>query len=61
MNGVWSLTEAEDISSGLCVHTGFGARPASCTVGTGGPFPGGEAQLGHGANHLPRSSAEVKK
>jgi hypothetical protein len=24
----------------LCVQTGSGAHPASCTVGTGGPFPG---------------------
>jgi hypothetical protein len=28
-----------DFSSSLCVQTGSGAHPASCTVGTGGPFP----------------------
>jgi hypothetical protein len=38
--GVRSLTEAEDFSSNLCVQTGSGAHPASCTVGTGGSFPG---------------------
>jgi hypothetical protein len=27
-------------SSSLCVHTGSEAHPASCTMGTGGPFPG---------------------
>jgi hypothetical protein len=30
----------ENISSSLCVQTGSGAHPASCTIGTGGPFPG---------------------
>jgi hypothetical protein len=30
----------EDFSSNLCVQTGSGAHPASCTMGTGGPFPG---------------------
>jgi hypothetical protein len=28
----------KDFSSSLCVHTGSGAHPASCTVGTMGPF-----------------------
>jgi hypothetical protein len=27
-----------------CVHTGSGAHPASCTMGTGGPFPGAKAK-----------------
>jgi hypothetical protein len=44
---------------GLCVQTGSGAHPASCTMGTGGPFPGGKARLGRDANHSPPSSAEV--
>jgi hypothetical protein len=30
--------------SGLCVQTGSGAHPASCTVGTGGPFPGAKTR-----------------
>jgi hypothetical protein len=49
-----------DFSSSLCVQTGSGAHPASCTVGTGGPFPGGKARPGRDADHSPPSSAEVK-
>jgi hypothetical protein len=30
----------------LCVQTGSGAHPASCTMGTGGPFPGGKSAAG---------------
>jgi hypothetical protein len=33
----------EDFSSNLCVQTGSGTHPASCTMGTGDPFPGGNA------------------
>jgi hypothetical protein len=40
MTGVRSLTEAEDFSSNLCIQTGSGAHPASCTMGTGGFSPG---------------------
>jgi hypothetical protein len=38
--GVRSPAEAKDFSSILCVQTGSGAHPDSCTKGTGGPFPG---------------------
>jgi hypothetical protein len=38
--GVRSPTEAEDFSSSLCVQTGSGAHPASCTMGTGVLSPG---------------------
>jgi hypothetical protein len=38
--GVRFPAKAEDFSSSLCVQTGSGAHPASCTMGTGGPFPG---------------------
>jgi hypothetical protein len=38
--GVRSPAGAKDFSAILCVQTGSGAHPASCTVGTGGPFPG---------------------
>jgi hypothetical protein len=38
--GVRSPAGAEDFSSNLCAQTGSGAHPASCTMGTGGPFPG---------------------
>jgi hypothetical protein len=41
--GVRSPAGAKDISSDLCVQTGSGAHPASCTMGTGGPFPGGRS------------------
>jgi hypothetical protein len=51
--------EAKDFSSSLFVQTGSGAHPASCTMGTGGPFPGGKARTGRDAYHSPPSSAEV--
>jgi hypothetical protein len=38
--GVLSPAGAKDFSSILCVQTGSGAHPASCPMGTGGPFPG---------------------
>jgi hypothetical protein len=38
--GVRSSAEAKDFYSNLCVQTGSGAHLASCTMGTGGPFPG---------------------
>jgi hypothetical protein len=57
--GVRSPAGAEDFSSSLYVQTGSGAHPASCRIGTGGPFPGGKARLGRDADHLPPSSAEV--
>jgi hypothetical protein len=59
--GVRSPTEAEDFSSNLCVQTGSGAHPASCTMGTGGSLSGGKARPGRDADHSPPSSAEVKK
>jgi hypothetical protein len=58
--GVRSLAEAKDFSSSLCVQTSSEAHPASCPMGTGGPFPGGREQPGRDAHHLPPSSAEVK-
>jgi hypothetical protein len=44
--GVRSPAGAEDFFSNLCVQTGSGAHPASCKMGTGGPFPG--AKRGQG-------------
>jgi hypothetical protein len=58
--GVLSPAGAKDFSCILCVQTGSGAHPASCTMGTGGPFPGGKAQPGRDADHSPPSSAEVE-
>jgi hypothetical protein len=37
---VRSPAEGKDFSSSLCVHTSSEAHPASCTMGSGGPFPG---------------------
>jgi hypothetical protein len=44
--GAPSPAGAKDFSSILCVQTGSGAHPASCTMGTGGPFPGGKCAAG---------------
>jgi hypothetical protein len=51
---------AKDFSSSLCVQTGSGAHPASCTMGTGGPFHGGKARPGRDTDHSPPSSVEVE-
>jgi hypothetical protein len=50
---------AKDFSSNLCVHTGSGAHPASCTMGTGVLSPGVKARPGRDADHSPPSSAEI--
>jgi hypothetical protein len=42
------------------VQTGSGAHPASCAMGTGGPFPGGKARPGRDVDYSPPSSAEVE-
>jgi hypothetical protein len=42
------------------VHTGYGAHRTSYPVGTGGSFSGCKAS-GCEADHLPQTSAEVKK
>jgi hypothetical protein len=57
--GVRSPAGAKHFSSSLCVQTGSGAHPASCTMGTGGPFPGSKARPGRDADHSTLSSAEV--
>jgi hypothetical protein len=57
--GVRSPAEAKDFCSSLCVQTGSGAHLASCTMGTGGPFPGGKARPGRDADYSSPSSAEV--
>jgi hypothetical protein len=57
--GVRSPAGAKEFSSSLCVQTGSGVHPASCTMGTGGPFPGGKERPGRDADHSPQSSAEV--
>jgi hypothetical protein len=58
--GVRSPAGARYFSSNLCVQTGSGAHPASCTMGTGVPLPGGKARQGRDADHSPPSSVEVE-
>jgi hypothetical protein len=52
--GVRSPAGTKDFSSGLCVHTGSGTHPASCTMCTRG-----KARPRRDADHSPPSSAEV--
>jgi hypothetical protein len=44
--GVRYPAGAKDFSCILCVQTGSEAHPASCTMGNGGPFPGGKSAAG---------------
>jgi hypothetical protein len=55
-----SQQRKEDFSSILCVQTGSGAHPASCTVGTGGPFPGGKARPRRDADCSPHLVARSR-
>jgi hypothetical protein len=57
--GVRSPAGAKYFYSILCVQTGTGPHPDSCTMGTGGSFPGGKARPGRDADHSPPFSAEV--
>jgi hypothetical protein len=57
---VRSPAGAKDFSSSLCVQTGYGAYPTSCTMGTGGPIPGAKERPGPDADHSPLSNAEVE-
>jgi hypothetical protein len=49
----------KDISSTLSDQTGSEAHPASCTMGTGGSFPGCKARSGDDADHSLLSNVEV--
>jgi hypothetical protein len=44
--GVRFPVGAKDFSSSLYVQTGSGAHPASCPMGTRGPFPWGKSAAG---------------
>jgi hypothetical protein len=57
---VRSPARAKDFSSSLCVQTGSGAHPASCTMGTWVLSPRVKARPGRDADHSPPSSAEVE-
>jgi hypothetical protein len=52
--GARSPAGAKDFSSILCVQTGSGAHPASCSMGTGG-----KARPGCDADHSSPSSVKV--
>jgi hypothetical protein len=56
---VRSPAEAREFSSSLCDQTGSGAYPASCTMGTEGPFPRSKVRSGRDTDHSPPSSVEV--
>jgi hypothetical protein len=58
--GVRFPAGSKDFSSSLCVQTGSGAHPASCTMGTGVLSPGVKSRPGRDADHSPSSSAEVE-
>jgi hypothetical protein len=58
--GVRSPAGTKDFSYSLFVQTGSGAHPASCKMGTRGPFPGAKARPGRDTDHSPPSSAEVE-
>jgi hypothetical protein len=45
--------KGKEFSSSLCVQTGSGAHPASCTMGTGGPFPRGKTRPESDADNSP--------
>jgi hypothetical protein len=51
---VQSPAGAKDFSSNLCVQTGSGVQPASCTMGTGG-----KGRSWRDADHSSPSNAEV--
>jgi hypothetical protein len=57
---VRSPAGAKDFSYTLFVQTGSDAHPASCTMGTGSPFPGAKSRLGRDADHSPPSSDDVE-
>jgi hypothetical protein len=55
---VRSPAEENDFSSILCVQTSSEAHPASCIMGTGGPFPGAKARPGRDVDHSSPSKTE---
>jgi hypothetical protein len=52
-NGVRSPAEAKNVSSSFCFQTGSEVHPASYPLGTGSPFPGGNAQQGQDSDYSP--------
>jgi hypothetical protein len=56
----WAVEVRSPADFILCVQTDSGAQPVSCTMGTGGPFPGAKARPGRDADHSPPSNVEVE-
>jgi hypothetical protein len=54
------LAEPKDFSCSLFVQTSSGVHPASCALGTRGPFPGGKARPWRDADHSRPYSPEVE-
>jgi hypothetical protein len=54
--GVRSPAGAKDFLSSLCVQTGSGAHPASCTMGNVDPIHGGKARTERDAHLVTRWS-----
>jgi hypothetical protein len=50
----------KDFSSSHCVQIGYGAHPASCPMGTEGPFLGAKARPGRNADHSPHLVSRSK-
>jgi hypothetical protein len=50
----------KNFSSSLCVQTGSGAHPATCSMGNGVSFLGGKTRPGRDADHPPPSIAEAE-
>jgi hypothetical protein len=57
---VQSPAEVKDFPPSLCAQTISEAHLASCTMGTGVPFPGAKARPRREADHSPSSSDEVE-
>jgi hypothetical protein len=57
---VISPVDVKDFSSSLCVQTDSEVHPASCTMSTGGTFPGAKARQGRDADNSTPSSAVVE-
>jgi hypothetical protein len=49
-----------NFSSSLCVQTGSGDHPASCTMCIVGPFPGAKARPGRDADHSAPTTTQLQ-
>jgi hypothetical protein len=60
MPGDNPASRRKDFSSSLCVQTDSEDHPASCTMGTGSPFPGAKPRPKRDADHTPPSNADIE-